>query len=282
LTEGGVRPFHVAELAGALGTLELGQRARAARRLFEQSLIEPTDNSVAQAVWASRAITSLNIEKEHLNAPTSFEARARHLARLGDWREAVDESWGWLFDEPYSSEAAVFGSYEAAAGEDYEGGIRIAQEATQANPRDFLLFNNLAFCLGNLGRTKEGHDYLKRFSLDSLEPDQQPFLLATRGLLAFRDGSLDEGRSLYRAALERSKEPSVRGLAMIMFAREEVLAGTPAGHAVVEAALTLGEEVERGDSGAVSGRDLTLWLRQLRRLLASGDPATATHPGRNR
>src|SRR5207249_5632885 len=53
-------PAHLAELASALGTVELlSGKTKAARKLFHRSLEAPTDNSVAQAVWASRELGSL-------------------------------------------------------------------------------------------------------------------------------------------------------------------------------------------------------------------------------
>src|SRR5690242_21067869 len=46
--------FDSSELASALATEELeAARARHARRLFEQALTAPTENTVAQATWAA-------------------------------------------------------------------------------------------------------------------------------------------------------------------------------------------------------------------------------------
>ena len=46
-----------AELASALGTIELeADASKRARRLFGSSLDDPTDNAVAQAVWATRTL----------------------------------------------------------------------------------------------------------------------------------------------------------------------------------------------------------------------------------
>ena len=54
-------PFHITELAGALATLELeAGRDRKARQLFRLSLADPTDNSVAQAQWASRRFSEFH------------------------------------------------------------------------------------------------------------------------------------------------------------------------------------------------------------------------------
>ena len=49
------RPFHTAEMASALATMELVEgSAKRARKLFDASLRDPTENSVAQAQWAAQ------------------------------------------------------------------------------------------------------------------------------------------------------------------------------------------------------------------------------------
>jgi tetratricopeptide (TPR) repeat protein len=50
-------PFQTTELASALATLEASAgAAKNARRLFAQSLVQPTENAVAQATWAAQKL----------------------------------------------------------------------------------------------------------------------------------------------------------------------------------------------------------------------------------
>ena len=70
-------PLHISELSCAVATLELASgNARAARRLFRRSLVEPTDNSVAQVDWATRRMSGFSVDQEILTVPRSYEARA--------------------------------------------------------------------------------------------------------------------------------------------------------------------------------------------------------------
>jgi hypothetical protein len=54
IEDGGLVPHHIAELAGAVGTVELvGGNRKRARKMFNQSLVDPTANALAQAEWVS-------------------------------------------------------------------------------------------------------------------------------------------------------------------------------------------------------------------------------------
>ena len=55
LLKSDVGPFHTSELASALASLEMNTgKGRTANKLFRRSLKQPTENALAQAVWASK------------------------------------------------------------------------------------------------------------------------------------------------------------------------------------------------------------------------------------
>jgi tetratricopeptide (TPR) repeat protein len=252
-----------AELASALGTVELEADApKRARRLFGSSLNDPTDNAVAQAVWAGRRLENLEIDQALVELPSSFEARARQFARAGRSREAVDESWGWLYDEPFAVEPPAFGSYQASLAEDYDAGVLIARQGLEANPDDFTLRNNAAFCLAQLDRLDEAQRLFAKVRIHDVPTDAKAAYYATCGLMQYRRGSIEQGRRYYAIALEQSQDATVKALAAIMFAREEVLAGTTLGREAAERALELGIAGTR-EAGDVPVGDLKLWLSQL-------------------
>ena len=69
-------PSQISELSSALATLELETgNIRKARKLFRQSLISPSDNTIAQIVWASKHVGSI-IDPKYFQIPFTFEARA--------------------------------------------------------------------------------------------------------------------------------------------------------------------------------------------------------------
>ena len=60
---------HLSELASAVATLQLSAgRIKKMRSLFAMSLYNPTENSVAQAAWASRQIPAVRFDDRYLES----------------------------------------------------------------------------------------------------------------------------------------------------------------------------------------------------------------------
>jgi tetratricopeptide (TPR) repeat protein len=256
LESGSFSAFETSELASALGTLEVREGDdRAARRLFRQALEDPTDNAVAQAEWASSQSGGIVVPDQYLNQVESWEARAWAAARNGEREKAVKEAWSWHRDQPFASRPGEFGSYHASIDEDFENGAKIAKAALRANPDEFLLINNAAFCLASLDRTDEANAYLSEVRRSEISARQRCTFLATRGLIAFREGRLEEGRALYRQSIDSWTESRGKRVAEIMLAREELRAHTPN-------AEELEAQVRRALDG-VTDEDLLAWLKQL-------------------
>jgi len=236
-------PFHKAELAGALATLELeAGRSRSARKLFRFSLKEPTDNSVAQAQWASRQFAEFLVSREQLDIPRGYEARARRAMVEKEWSQAVSETWSWLEDEPFSSNPAIYGSYAASVGSmDFPGAIRFAEAGLRANPSNTMLLNNLVFALVHDDQLEEAERHFKRIGKPS-EGRMKIAPLATEGLLYYRRGNPQRGRALYTEAIEMARRVSDEKalvLASTFFAYEELLTPTPNTALIQEALQTV-------------------------------------------
>ncbi len=92
--------FHLSELAGTLGTQEfLNGGIKKARKLLFKALIEPTENSLAQAVWVKHQDAGLLLEDRLFETPCSFEARAYKFYTLGEWPEAEIAALDWYYDQ---------------------------------------------------------------------------------------------------------------------------------------------------------------------------------------
>ena len=140
--------FARTELSSALATLEMENgRTRRALQLFRKSLEGPNGNSVAQAEWASRKIGGLEIDRELLELPKTFEVRANLNLVAGEWNSAIEDGLEWLRDQPFSKQPAVFTSYVASLVENYEKSITLLGASLNTNPDDPQLINNLAFRL---------------------------------------------------------------------------------------------------------------------------------------
>lgn len=262
-------PLHLAELASQVATTELrAGHAKQARRLMRLALIQPTDNALAQAEWASAH--GLSIEPVNLDVPRTYEARALRYSHVGDWKAASDAGLDWLADQPFAHEAAQFTSYVASIGaEDWEVAEQAARIGLVANPDNHMLRNNMAFALANQGRTQEAEDYLRYVPGPELAPRERAVLEATRGLVLFRQGRLAEGREAYGhavATLAGLKEGDLAALANIFWAREETLAGTE------QAASAIVSAVERVRT--TQAPEARLWAQRLAGLV--GRQAVAT------
>ena len=237
INDGGFEPRHTTELASAVGTVEHSHGNRPqVRRLFEHALIEPTENTVAQAAWISRHMPAFEVPEDSFSVPRAFEARAWESAVEKRYREAVDLSWEWLRDEPFATRAASFGSAVASiALGDFEAGKALASAARLANPDDPRLILQLIYCVASQGDPDEAERLLtedlpvaiRRHPGRLPENDHKIFEVADRGLIAYRRGQVQEGRLHYERAMTLAREagsPTLEAGALLNFLREEALA----------------------------------------------------------
>lgn len=113
-------PFELSELTSALATLEMeNANSRNARKLFRQALRRPTENSIAQAEWASHTITSLDIDIGQFNVPRNYEALASDFYQKGDMSSAVIEGTKWIVDQPFAISPILHTGMSASLIEDF-------------------------------------------------------------------------------------------------------------------------------------------------------------------
>ncbi|MEC4890778.1 MAG: hypothetical protein RI101_12035 [Nitrospira sp.] len=219
-------PSHISELAGALGTLDWeAGNIRSVKKLFRKALEKPTENSVAQAAWLSRRSDNIGVDPSLLQVPRSFEARAWSAIGESQWDESLKAAQLWLADEPFAKRAAVFGSWVALLSTSgAEEGESIARYGLRMHPSDFLLLNNLTVALAYQGKIDEACDSFEKIVLPENNSAYKPTYLATKGLLRFRSGAPEEGRSLYQMAIiEARNRKDLRSVvrALLHLAREE-------------------------------------------------------------
>lgn len=105
-------PFSISELASALGTVEMeyGTRKKS-RDLFNQSLVDPNDNSLAQAEWAMISARIPITIQSGLNVKCSHESKVYKALELNDARESIHHAIDWICDMSFSLKP-VFIGYE--------------------------------------------------------------------------------------------------------------------------------------------------------------------------
>jgi tetratricopeptide (TPR) repeat protein len=257
LLESGIPPIHLSELASVLATLELDAgHSTHARRLFREALKDPAENALAQAEWAAAHIR-LDVEPYLHSVPSSWEARALAAAVAGEPEITISEAWGWFYDQPFASGPAVFGSYHAAKHGRFSEGANFARDGVAANPRSFLLRNNLAFCLAKIGDTGAAEQQIHFIKKEQLNSDQEATVEATCGLIAFRSGKPKEGAARYKRALELLPDGESRLLALINLAVETLRTDPTQGDSLARQSYeTAGRLGMRADRAA--------WLTQLK------------------
>lgn len=266
LADGRFSDFELSELASVLATIELEEGdLRASRQLFRRALRAPSENSVAQVTWAAPQL-GIDYDEQALAVPGSWEARAIEAHRSGDWQRASNEATRWLEDQPFASRPGELGSYEASKGGDFQWGLKFAEQAIHANPKEFLLRNNAAFCLLSMDQPVRAKAHLDAIDREKLDERELVTWTATRGLYQYRAGSAERGRELYMRAIRASRDNRSRALAMIMMAREEWRAGLTDAARFREQAVKLAEQDQT---------ELGAWVQQIepsteRRVTLSG------------
>jgi Flp pilus assembly protein TadD len=270
LADDSISEFSKTELASALATLEFDNgKSRVGKQLIRSSLISPTENSVAQAVWAARHIGGLEVETHKLDVPRSFEARAYKLFQNLEWEAALRKATAWFKDQPFSSRPAIFASFiSSSILEKYDQSIDILNASLRANPTDTALKNNLIFALINIGRLDEAEQLLRAIRFESVEPPSTVTLRATQGLLLFRRGFPDNGRLLYRDAMDEASRlglKNYRALAAIFLAREELICRSDHSAAALKQAVEEAGKVPDEEVPYVLSRVLKLAEQTVRR-----------------
>jgi tetratricopeptide (TPR) repeat protein len=207
VNSGSHAPLHVVELAAVLGNVELANgEVKNARRLFQKSLVKPTENAVAQVVTVARLIARAEYLKSEFHVQRPFEAKAKAHVFLAEWDRVFAECKLWLCDEPFSTEPALLGSYiSSCLTNDFEKALSILEKALRANPSDPALLNNKAFSLIESNQLKEAKNVLGEARSVGSGSASSVALKATEGLLEYRSGNPIRGAVLYGLAADLAK-----------------------------------------------------------------------------
>ena len=196
--------FHYSELIESVGILDLiGGNSRKAKKNFKIAWADPSENVVAHGEWVIRNYFPSFATDADLDMGLSSEALAWHNYYRLQLKEALYYARSWILQEPYSTHPFLCASQIACLIGNPSESISLAQEGLIANPDDISLKNNLAFAhlkLNNIGAAKGILDTYPK----ALSDRDKIFNLATTGLLNFKKGDIELGRSLYQQSIELS------------------------------------------------------------------------------
>ncbi len=220
-------PFNFTELASSIATVEMNNgKVKKSRDLFRKSVICPNDNSLAQFEWASRIDKNIKIDNLDFDVLSNYEALAQENYFKNNFSESFECAVKWFIDQPFSIRSAVFGSYLASAiMKDQDKSISLVKAGLISNPGDPTLLNNFAYSLALKNKPAEALNELSKIKSTFLEPSSETCIKATRGLIAFRAGNIEQGRHLYREAISDAKKADNKQLnwtAILNYAREEI------------------------------------------------------------
>lgn len=229
-----VPPFHTSELASALGSLEMFDgNNRKANKLFLVSLKEPTENALAQIVWASKRTGLGEVNPSLLQAAHASEAKAFNAFNHGQWSDVVCHANMWAEDEAFSARPrALASAVESSLLDHPKQGEVIAQAGLTTNPGHPGLINNVAFALIEQGNPEQAIKVIDQVETEQITVVDRICLLATAGLAYFRLGNPDQGTKYYDLAIEgatRQKNDVLKVLAKLYLARERVFRRDPSG-----------------------------------------------------
>lgn len=219
-------PRHLSELAAAMATHEMSAGKRSyARKLVSQSLLDPTENSVAQVAWIQRHHEGIAEQSSDV-LMRSPEADSWTAFRACEWGQALEFAEQWQADQIFSSRPGVHGSHLASAMlADYDRAARIAERALRSSPRSFGLRNNAAFAYAQLGLVERADALLRKVEPRHLVDSERIVLAATAGLCSYRAGQIELGQRLYGLAMESAltlKRNVQYSVAAIYFVMEEM------------------------------------------------------------
>lgn len=240
-------PFSYTELASSLGTLEYycGTRKKS-RKFFNTSILSPNDNSLAQAEWVSPRLQLDFVRKNDVKL--DYEARFYQAFFKKDYDSAIDELVNWIIDMPYSQKPIYLGTNISLSFlRDFKLAEAILKIGLKVSPDNMDFVNNMAYTLARQNRQKEAKIYLDKFLNMPSEDETDSRIIcqkATKGLIAYRSGNAEQGKTLYEEAIAeaekvKSELPEVYFKAIINSKREEMIASNYQNAECIEELRTL-------------------------------------------
>lgn len=224
--------FDITELSSAIGTQELMAGAYSkSRRLLNISLRKPNSNSLAQAKWISNEDNlDLNFDQIILTEDNFWEAKSYSAFRSEDYLGSLNFAKNWIQQEPYSTRAILY-AYGLSINylRDLKAGQEIMDNALKTHLGNPVFINNYAYALALEGNVAKAEEVLSRVKKNdtSLNDTTGICLTATKGMIAFRNGDVENGYSLYLTAIEESRKipehPELNHSALLNFCREILL-----------------------------------------------------------
>jgi tetratricopeptide (TPR) repeat protein len=273
--------MHVSELATAIGMMELeGGNRKLARKLVQRALIAPTENTLAQVIWAKEdkhlGDGIVGLDKLVRARGDAFEASYKIGLRQGDFQGAIKACQRWMDDEPFAARPKMEATFVASLLDDYDLIERIAQATLRTDGKlSQEMEMNVMFAELSSGRINTAEPEVAAKTKSRLEAvinvggPLAVHATANLALLSYRSGNPEVGRNLYRVAIDTARKQDgfeYASLAATFAAREAILAGDPSAEIYLNEAMEL---------AARTGSEAShFYNRKLKALVAAPDRAS--------
>lgn len=222
-------PLAISELASELGTMDfVAGSSKQGKRKLELATQLPHENAIAQITWINK--NAYNVESIMRSIPDTscnFEAETRWYYDAQEWERALELASLWQEYQPFSREPAMVSSFVATDFlMDYQKAEMTLRCGLNSNPTDYRLLNNYVYVLALSGQLDKANDAFLR--AEKYSPDNYIPLIATAGLLNYRQGREEVGKALYLKAIDTAKQNNSIDLvyrATLCLAREEKRCG---------------------------------------------------------
>ena len=208
-------------------------KIKEAKRLFNLALLDPNDNAIAQAIWASKFF-NINIKTKAEWFEGKFSAEANFYKKQSelDFNGAIDAAIDWFYSEPFSLRPLRAATYAAAIIEKFEDAEKYAKLGLNIDKTDIELTNNLVYALVGQGKMNEALALLQEVYIREKNDTgtSSGHTIANFALVAYRLGNLEEGEKLYRLAISSLQDSNLsesKAVAIATLAKEAKLANAP-------------------------------------------------------
>lgn len=209
---GNVSPFSSSELCFAICNEDrINGNRKDARKMYEQGIIEPNDNSLAQAEFYAKDDVNIKLDlSSYKSLAHKNEAETRKALSQGDYETAFIASLKWMHDYRFEHRPIEFAfGISCDYLKKYDYAIEIVRSFIKSNPKDLSAINNLVYALGLSDRVEEAEKELSKINIKKYIPESNNnsiCLVATCGLIEYRKGNVDSGRELYNASIAATKK----------------------------------------------------------------------------
>lgn len=228
-------PFSTSELASAIGSIEMmnGKR-KSCRSYMNIALIDPNDNSFAQAQWLVSENKDLKLNFANTGQILAkSEADSIIAYETNRFDDALSVGIDWIEDMPFTRRPIQFASNMAYTYvKNYDAAIRILEFGLKSNPQDATLLNNLAYAYSLNNQPQKAIETLDQIPKETKSSDYlQVCIIATRGMAEYRSGNSGEGERLYLEAMKAANDLAIPeykkellSKALLNYIREKALA----------------------------------------------------------